>query len=98
VLRKVAKIIQKSVRDTDIASRWGGEEFIVILGDTEIHTAIAVAERIRSSVQHDMREQGVTVSCGVSVLKDTNNIDHILKRADEMLYAAKNAGRNRVVF
>jgi diguanylate cyclase (GGDEF)-like protein len=98
VLRKVAKIIQKNVRDTDIASRWGGEEFIVILADTEIHAAIAVAERIRSSVQHDMREQGVTVSCGVSVLKDTNNIDHILKRADEMLYAAKNAGRNRVVF
>lgn len=98
VLRKVARIIRKCVRDTDIASRWGGEEFIVILPDTEISTATVVAERIRSSVQDGMKENGVTVSCGVSALTDmTHNIDSILKRADEMLYAAKNTGRNRVV-
>ncbi len=97
-LCQISEIIRACVRDTDIASRWGGEEFIVILPDTEISAATVVAERIRKAVEEGMGDPGVTVSCGVSALSDmTHNMTSILKRADEMLYAAKHSGRNRVV-
>lgn len=97
-LREVSAIIRSCVRDTDIAARWGGEEFIAILPDTTISTATVVAERIREAVENGMKETGITVSCGVSALSDVaHNINSILKRADEMLYEAKHSGRNRVV-
>jgi diguanylate cyclase (GGDEF)-like protein len=98
VLKKVSDIIKKCVRDTDLASRWGGEEFIIVLPDTTIEMATSIAERIRISVETGMKENNVTVSCGVSTLTDTRHtLDSVIKRADEMLYAAKHAGRNRVV-
>lgn len=97
-LCRVSKIILSCVRDSDIAARWGGEEFIVVLPDTPISTASVVAERIRKTVEEGMKGEGVTVSCGVSALSDVaHNIGAIIKQADEMLYTAKRSGRNRVV-
>lgn len=96
-LREVSAIIQACVRDTDIASRWGGEEFIVVLPDTDTRAATVIAERIRAAIEIGMTDPKVTVSCGVSSLSDvTHSVGSIIKKADDMLYTAKHAGRNRV--
>lgn len=98
VLCRVSDLIRSGIRETDIAARWGGEEFIVVLPDAPADMAFVVAERIRSLVENGMKDVGTTVSCGVSTLPGgLADLEVMLKKADEMLYAAKNAGRNRVV-
>ena len=104
VLREVAKIVRKSVRDTDIAARYGGEEFCVILPETEPEGAVQFAERLRQSVEAAtfMGAQGeelkVTISIGVSSIPYTNpeTADDMIKLADDSLYVCKKNGRNRV--
>ncbi len=103
VLILVAKLLKESIRKTDILSRFGGEEFIMVLPETSIEEAKDIAENIRKKVQketlllEDQTVLAVTISMGVSVKnnKDTS-IDEIIVRADEALYEAKNSGRNRV--
>ncbi len=98
VLRRVSELIRAGTRDTDIAARWGGEEFVVVLPDTPDEIASVVAERIRSMVENGMKDLGVTVSCGVATIAaGTAGLANLVKQADERLYAAKGAGRNRVV-
>ncbi len=97
VLRRVSDLIKAGTRATDIAARWGGEEFVVVLPDTPDEIAFVVAERIRKMVESGMKDIGVTVSCGVATLAaGTTGLAELIKQADERLYAAKNAGRNRV--
>ncbi len=104
VLREVAKIVRKSVRDTDIAARYGGEEFCVILPETEPEGAVQFAERLRQSVEAATfigaqgEELKVTISIGVSSIPYTNpeTADDMIKLADDSLYVCKKNGRNRV--
>lgn len=104
VLQKVALHIQKELRSYDIAARYGGEEFVTILPDTTLKEAFNVADRIRLSVQSmrfagDLSNERVTVSLGVAVFPapGLNDIDSLLRAADDALYHAKERGRNRVV-
>ena len=104
VLREFAARMKQSVRPVDIVCRQGGEEFVIILPDTAGDVACTVAERVRQSVAGDgfeAKELGktldITVSVGVATLAGSRDTpDAFLKRADEALYAAKSAGRNRV--
>ena len=105
VIREFASRIVNSIRPSDLAVRYGGEEFVVILNGTDSANAKFAAERIRSDVANApfivSTADGVlskTVSIGVSALrKDVpDGVDAIMKRADEALFIAKNAGRNRV--
>ncbi len=104
VLREVAKIVRKSVRDTDIAARYGGEEFCVILPETEPEGAVQFAERLRQSVESATfigaqgEELKVTISIGVSSIPYTNpeTAEDMIKLADDSLYVCKKNGRNRV--
>jgi two-component system cell cycle response regulator len=104
VLRQLAARTIKSVRSVDLAVRWGGEEFLVVMPETDLANAAAVAERIRVAVAKDsftVRSSGeklaVTVSVGVAAAITGADRDQLLKRADNALYCAKSAGRNRVV-
>lgn len=98
VIRSVSEIIRAGIRETDIAARWGGEEFVIVLPGATVSAALVVAERIRGLVEAALKERGVTVSAGVAILtEDIADLADMLKKADEMLYIAKNAGRNRVV-
>lgn len=102
VLRQVAARICSAVRDFDKAGRYGGEEFLAILPNTDLDTAKNVAERIRCKVaenpiQFSDDEIRVTISLGISCLHETDEISTLIGRADAALYAAKNAGRNRVM-
>jgi diguanylate cyclase (GGDEF)-like protein len=106
VLQTVAKIFtQTLMRPTDFAARWGGEEFIVLLPNTNLNGAMNIAEHIRASVEDTLIPCGdgsttrVTVSIGVNSLTPIPNIsvDLFISSADEALYTAKRTGRNKVV-
>ncbi len=103
VLKEFANRLRKSVRGMDLACRYGGEEFVVVMPDTDPETAQVVAERVRAEtagVPFDVDDGKieVTVSVGVSSLRGrTDTVASIMKRADLALYEAKNGGRNRVV-
>jgi diguanylate cyclase (GGDEF)-like protein len=101
VLRLTAELLRGVCRPNDVVARYGGEEFLIVLPDTTPAGAGAMAEQIRSAVeQHNWTElhQGLalTISIGVAAL-GTRTPDEAVAEADRMLYAAKNAGRNRVM-
>ncbi|MCX7305355.1 MAG: PleD family two-component system response regulator [Hyphomicrobiales bacterium] len=103
VLREFARRLRKNVRGIDLACRFGGEEFVVVMPDTDASVAEAVAERVRAEIANKLFTVGneavaVTVSVGVSSLKGgLDSVTDLLKRADVALYEAKNSGRNKVV-
>ncbi|MCD2516530.1 diguanylate cyclase [Massilia sp. G4R7] len=102
VLQHLAAILAETFREVDVVARIGGEEFAVLLPSTDLPRAAVVAERLRaivasSSVHFEGARIHYTVSAGVAcVLDGEGGIDLLLKRADQALYAAKRAGRNRV--
>jgi two-component system cell cycle response regulator len=106
VLREFARRLRINVRGMDLACRYGGEEFVIVMPETPAHVAAEVAERLREQIEADgfKVENGesaidVTVSVGVTSLRHDESEDAkaLLKRADEALYEAKETGRNRVV-
>lgn len=105
VIREFAKRIRLTIRGIDLACRYGGEEFVVVLPDTDADTAQTIAERLRLRIATEPFEVGrealrlsVTASVGLSALsRASETADLLLKRADMALYEAKNSGRNRVV-
>ena len=107
VLKSVADLIRKNLRESDVASRYGGEEFTALLIDAGKEEAMAVAERIRSTInEHDFvynnQQLHVTISGGVSVFDAQTNLvsspNEFVNQADQGLYMSKNNGRNRVTF
>ncbi|MCE1235765.1 MAG: PleD family two-component system response regulator [Hyphomicrobiales bacterium] len=104
VLRELAERIRGSIRGADLACRYGGEEFVVIMPDTDLDAAGVVAERIRARVAADPftlpdgRPLPRTISIGIGARESGDDTcETILKRADNGLYVAKEQGRNRVV-
>ena len=98
VLKEIGKLLKRNLRSTDIVGRYGGEEFAIILPQTDIKGARITAERIRKQVEKHRFEglNRVTISLGVSSNKNCNSIDELIKRADNALYSAKRKGKNRV--
>ena len=109
VLKTIAKIIRGQLREYDIAGRYGGEEFSILLPFTKIEEAKMVAERLRKTIEEKVidiskvnpdcgiKEIKVTLSLGIYEMKESDNDDDLLKKADIALYQAKNTGRNKVV-
>ena len=99
VLRQCAKLINSSVRMGDIVTRWGGEEFLIVLPGCPLDAARDLAERIRKVVasQNDPVVGQITLSLGVGTVRLSENYTELLKRTDEALYQAKRSGRNKVV-
>ena len=109
VLKNVAKVVIQELREYDIASRYGGEEFCILLPDTKIHEAAFVAKRLRAAVEKadinisddvvlDSDTLKVTISVGVSEFtEDMENPEILHQNADMALYEAKKRGRNRVI-
>lgn len=102
VLKRVSQLMREQLRAVDVASRWGGEEFCILLPETGLDEALAAAERFRAGLAREPLDyQGksipVTVSIGVTTLRqDDRRIEDVIKRADAALYRAKHEGRNRV--
>lgn len=93
LLKQVASLVDQHARETDVVTRSGGEEFIVVLPGTELPGATMFAERMRGTIA---RTGTTTISSGVAVVEEGDNIKSLLTRADSALYAAKAAGRNCV--
>lgn len=99
VLIKVAQVTRNSIRTSDIAYRWGGEEFLIILPNTDAETANVVAEKLRINVKEAFSDKvgQVTISLGVSEYKATDSSQSWFRRADYGLSQAKKSGKDKVV-
>ncbi len=103
LLRAFANILKSELRSSDVAARFGGEEFAVLLPNTNTDGAYKVSERIRKGFENTIviynnKEIKTTVSIGISHFrKGTENIDDLIREADEALYEAKSTGKNKVV-
>ena len=102
VLIELASACERALRDRDIVARYGGEEFVIFLADVDIEDARIVAERLLETIaglrvpSDDGRIVKFTISIGISSSQVSDNIDTLIKTADEALYKAKQNGRNRV--
>jgi diguanylate cyclase (GGDEF)-like protein len=97
VLVAVSNILLQSVRDSDLAARYGGEELCVVLPGRGLQEAAAVAERLRAAIEQELSADGVTASFGVAVSPQHADTPlALLHAADQALYVSKRAGRNRV--
>lgn len=100
VLRLVAQVLRRTLRQMDLAARFGGEEFAVLLPGTRLKDATVVAERLRAAVAGENfacgdKQLRLTISLGLASVVSEESAEELIKRADNALYAAKNAGRNR---
>ena len=105
MLRETAELVQKAVRiDIDVVCRFGGEEFVVIMPNTDAAGAMIVAERVRQRCEENEfsgqdKPLHVTLSGGLAFMNQETPISgqELLRRADEALYQAKEGGRNRII-
>ena len=104
VLQEIARIIKRCVRETDVVARYGGEEFAVILPHTGNEAAVNLANRIRNAVKKSRSDSlgpdvSITVSIGVSTYPhpEVNNMDDLIRKADDGLYQAKSQGKDIVI-
>ena len=103
----IANQVKTSIRQGDIVGRYGGEEFVIILPQTNVEMALKIAERVRelialSDISSLHKDLHLTASFGVSTLLDYEGeaitiLEELLKQADQAMYEAKNQGRNRVI-
>lgn len=102
VLSHVAGVLDDATRDTDVVGRWGGEEFLIVLPETDLTSAVQVAERARVAVKnaavlHGGRRHGVTMTFGASRLRPDEPLESAIARADAAMYQGKQAGRDQCV-
>jgi len=100
VLRKTTEIIKASIRESDILFRWGGEEFLILLRNCQLKEAAEIMDKIRKTINKAIfyfnnTPITITISAGVTVYQNTENIDVTINRADQLLYDAKRSGRNK---
>lgn len=99
VLKVIANLLSKQIRESDFIGRYGGEEFVIILPNTDLDGARQLAEKLRATVEQaefHFRETPVkiTASCGIALVNEHDSVESVFGRADTALYAAKAAGRN----
>jgi diguanylate cyclase (GGDEF)-like protein len=107
VLREIAMISKRSLRESDVICRWGGEEFLILLKNCTLEKATSIAENLRATIAANdfsrttdlaRKRLSVTVSMGVAECKDKETEDSVFERADVALSQAKESGRNSVYF
>ena len=98
VLQAVTGLVKENVRANDVVARWGGEEFMVLMPQTDVQAAKSAAEKLRLAIAgYSFDKIGkLTVSFGVAALEPQDDLNSLLKRVDDALYRAKEQGRNRV--
>jgi diguanylate cyclase (GGDEF)-like protein len=96
MLRAVSRLLTSLARQGDTVARWGGEEFVVVLPETDLVGAFRFAERLRRTIEaHEVGEMHTSASCGVATMLPEDSVEELLGAADQALYLAKSNGRNR---
>jgi diguanylate cyclase (GGDEF)-like protein len=93
VLQDLARLLDESIRETDLVARYGGEEFLVLMPQTDLNGACIFSERLRETVEKKLE---ITISGGVAMAHDGDTPETLIARADTAMYGAKMAGRNQV--
>ena len=101
VLKIISKTFKETIRATDIIARWGGEEFVILLPNTKVKETIVIAEKLKHSLENSTEiktilSYALEASFGVTEYKKSDDIDTIIKRADDAMYISKRNGKNRV--
>jgi diguanylate cyclase (GGDEF)-like protein/PAS domain S-box-containing protein len=98
VLRSVTDLVRENIRSVDLAGRWGGDEFMVLMPQSDLNAAMSVAEKLRQAIAGHSFEKidGITASFGVTMFVPQDDSNSLLKRVDDSLYQAKKNGRNRI--
>jgi diguanylate cyclase (GGDEF)-like protein len=98
-LKRLAEVIQKQVRGSDVAARFGGEEFVILLPETNLEKAKRFATRLKTAIHSDkiLSKYHVTVSGGITQFKEKDNKKKMKERVDKALYQAKETGRDKFV-
>jgi diguanylate cyclase (GGDEF)-like protein len=99
VLQKVSQVIKETIRQVDLAGRYGGEEFMIICPETTLDQGVLLAERIREGIAvTDMETEDlkVTISGGVAESQADESVELLVNRADSLLYKSKHSGRNKI--
>jgi diguanylate cyclase (GGDEF)-like protein len=97
VLQGLAAAFRATLRGYDTCARWGGEEFLVLLPETDLEAALGVADKLRTGVAATREAlPAITISVGVAVAQEGETLTALIRRADDAMYAAKRQGRNRV--
>lgn len=101
VLKEISKLLSNTIRETDISVRWGGEEFLILLPQTDLFGAQAVAEKLRLNIKNEVitqKQLNITASFGVTQMNDEIDDENLfVSRCDKLLYKAKNSGKNIVI-
>jgi diguanylate cyclase (GGDEF)-like protein len=96
MLRAVSRLLTSLARQGDTVARWGGEEFVVVLPETDLPGAQRFAERLRRTIEaHAVGDMRTSASCGVATMLPEDTVEALLGAADQALYQAKSNGRNR---
>jgi diguanylate cyclase (GGDEF)-like protein len=100
VLKVVASIIKSSIRESDYIFRYGGEEFLILLPNTDINGAVVVGEKIRRNIENFdfCLDRKITISCGIKQIENFDNPYLDIEQADKYLYVAKKTGKNRCIY
>jgi diguanylate cyclase (GGDEF)-like protein len=102
VLVQIAELLRKSVRQQDTVCRWGGEEFIILLPETNLSGGKKLADKLRKTIESEefyfnSRKLKITMSFGITFCEENVTVYSYIKEADELMYQAKKSGRNRIV-
>ena len=92
------KIINDNIRKEDILIRFGGEEFLIFIIESDLKTAKAIADRIRVNTKENSFEPNFTCSIGISYFDKNERFENVIKKVDDKLYEAKNSGRNKICY
>ncbi len=98
VIVQFVEIVNKNIRTIDIFARWGGEEFVLLLPNTDLNQGMATAERLRCNIEKHVfaKADKITCSFGVAQYSNDDNMESLLHKADKMLYEVKSKGKNCV--
>ena len=101
VLQEVALILKNTIRGTDLITRWGGEEFVIVLLNSSLQNSKNISEKLRTNIEksdilHKLISEKVTISIGLTMLQETDTLAKVISRADEAMYLSKNNGKNQL--